>query len=81
MSENWAILWQAVLFGLVHNLFEWSAPIATHIVIFLPACIGGYLLGYMNEKVFKGSIFPSILLHGIGNSIINLSRAFGFWMI
>lgn len=80
MSENAALLLQAVIFALVHNLFEGSAPLSTHIIVFIPPFLGGYLLGYMNEKIFKGSILPSAALHGFGNAFINLSRVFGFWM-
>ena len=37
---------------------------------------GGWLLGYLDEKLSKGSIIPSILLHGFGNFIMVLSTAF-----
>lgn len=37
---------------------------------------GGFLLGYLAEKSFQGSILPGAFLHGLGNFIINLIQAF-----
>lgn len=37
---------------------------------FMFPTIAGWLLGYIDEKVYNGSIIPSILLHGV----INFSR-------
>jgi len=34
------------------------------------------MLGYLDEKIFNGSIIPSIILHGLGNFLVNMSKAF-----
>jgi membrane protease YdiL (CAAX protease family) len=38
--------------------------------------VGALLLGWLNEKIFNGSIIPSILLHGAGNFITSMLVAF-----
>lgn len=37
---------------------------------------GGWLLGYIDEKKYNGSIIPSILLHGLVNFVRDMLMAF-----
>lgn len=67
---------QSVIFGAMHIIFASNLNAIGTIVVFATTFIGGYILGYLSEKTFKGSIIPSILLHGLGNFIINIMQAF-----
>lgn len=67
---------QAILFGAMHVIFSSNTNLGATIIIFGTTFIGGYCLGYLSEKSFKGSIIPAIILHGLGNCIINLIQAF-----
>lgn len=67
---------QAIIFGAMHNLFSSNTSFPASIIIFSTTFIGGYCLGYLSEKCFKGSIIPAIFLHGLGNCIINIIQAF-----
>jgi len=73
VGTAWAIIITAVLFGLMHNFFLLLADIpvgfAYHIVEFTYPFIVGLMFGFANEKLFGGSIWPSILLHGLGNTV------------
>ena len=64
-------LLQALLFGAVHLLIftgqKFSFPLAIGIVLY-PA-IGGWIMGYLNERVGNGSILPGWLMHGLVNLI------------
>lgn len=72
---------QAVLFGLMHNGLYLLAGIPVgmdyHIYMFLFTGGAALLLGFLNEKIYNGSIIPSILLHGAGNFIGSMLVAFG----
>ena len=74
------ILLQAVLFGLMHNILYIIAGLNVglwyHTLTFLFTGMGALLLGWLNEKIFNGSILPSILLHGAGNFISTMLVAF-----
>jgi membrane protease YdiL (CAAX protease family) len=74
------IIIQAVLFGLMHNLLCILAGLDVglwfHIVLFTFTGVGALLLGLLNEKIYNGSIVPSILLHGAGNFIASMLVAF-----
>ena len=74
------IVIQGVLFGLMHNVIYALAglPVSLqfHLVLFIFTGMGGLLLGLLNEKIYNGSIIPSILLHGLGNFISNLMVMF-----
>lgn len=71
---------QAILFGLMHNLLFLAAGIQVgiwyHILMFTFTGMGALLLGILNEKIYNGSIIPSILLHGTGNFIATMLVAF-----
>lgn len=75
------IILQAVLFGLMHNLLYIAAGLDVglwyHVLTFLFTGVGALLLGWLNEKIYNGSIIPSILLHGAGNFISTMLVAFG----
>ncbi len=71
---------QAILFGALHNLLFLAASVqisvAAHLVLFVLAAVGGGLLALLNERVYNGSIWPSVLLHGAGNVAAILLAAF-----
>lgn len=58
----------AVLFGLMHValpiLAGLDVGIDFYIYEFVYTSIAALLLGYANEKMFNGSIWPSVILHG-----------------
>ena len=74
------ILLQAVLFGFMHNALYILAGLNVglwyHTLIFITTGMGALLLGWLNEKIFNGSIIPSIFLHGSGNFIATMLVAF-----
>lgn len=74
------IVLQAVLFGLMHNVLYIIAGLDVglwyHTLTFVFTGTGALLLGWLNEKIFNGSIIPSILLHGAGNFIASMFVAF-----
>lgn len=47
-----------------------------YIYEFVYTAVAAALLGYVNEKIFNGSIWPSIMLHGTVDFISNISIAF-----
>ena len=70
------IVLQAVLFGLMHNilyiLVGLDVGLWYHILTFIFTGMGALLLGWLNEKIYNGSIIPSIVLHGAGNFIATM---------
>lgn len=74
------IILQAVLFGLMHNLLYIMAGLEVgiwyHTLTFIFTGMGALLLGWLNEKIYNGSIIPSIFLHGAGNFISTMLIAF-----
>lgn len=74
------VVLQAVLFGLMHNMLYILAGLDVglwyHTLTFIFTGTGALLLGWLNEKIFNGSIIPSILLHGAGNFIASMLVAF-----
>ena len=74
------IILQAILFGLMHNALYLLAGLDVglwyHTLSFIFTGTGALLLGWLNEKIFNGSILPSILLHGAGNFITTMLVAF-----
>ena len=67
---------QAICFGLLHVLFFSGDGMVTYILLIITTSIGGWMLGYLDENIFNGSIIPSIVLHGLGNFLFNMSKAF-----
>lgn len=68
---------QATLFGLLHGImfFTLVSPLtATAIIIFTGSI--GYAMGYINEEHADGSIFPSIIIHGLSNFVAALVYLF-----
>lgn len=74
---------QAVLFGLMHNglylLAGLPVGIDYHIGMFLFSGVAALLLGFLDEKIFNGSIVPSVIVHGLGNFVGSMSVAFGLY--
>lgn len=77
------IIIQGALFGLMHNGLYVLAGVPVgmdfHVMMFLFTGGAGLLLAWLDEKIFNGSIVPSILLHGLGNFIGSLRVAFRWW--
>lgn len=71
LSFEKANLLQATIFGLVHVLMMigLSMNIGLIVVVFFFTTLVGYIFGYINEKLANGSIVPSIIAHGIANTI------------
>lgn len=70
-------LTQSILFGLLHGaMFVLITGIVGAVVIIFITGIAGYLMGYINEKLSKGSIVPSWLLHGCANLCSSLIAMF-----
>ena len=71
---------QGIIFGLLHNIIYLIGGIDIsfqfHIILFIFTGMGGLLLGILDEKIYNGSIIPSILLHGLGNFLSNLMVIF-----
>lgn len=74
------VILQAVLFALMHNVLYLLAGVPVgvfyHVLMFVFTGAGALLLAYLNEKIYNGSIIPSILLHGLGNFIASMIVAF-----
>ena len=81
LGKTKGIVLQAVLFGLMHNALLLLAGLHVglwyHTLMFLFTGAGALLLGWLNEKIYNGSIIPGILLHGAGNFISSMLVAFG----
>ena len=64
----------------MHNvlfiLADLPVDLTYHIASAAFTFLGAFLLGFANEKVFNGSIWPSILLHGLGNTTSYILEAF-----
>lgn len=72
LGFQWGNLVQAVLFGLLHliMMFMLSRLNAFSLIYsFVVPGVAGYIIGYINEKVGKGSIIPGWIAHGTGNVI------------
>ena len=80
LGDVQGILLQALLFGLMHNVIYLLAGLNVgiwyHTLTFVFTGTGALLLGLLNQKLFNGSIIPSILLHGAGNFITTMLIAF-----
>ena len=80
LGDIQGILLQGLLFGLMHNVIYLLAGLHVgiwyHTLTFVFTGTGALLLGWLNEKIFNGSILPSILLHGAGNFIATMIVAF-----
>lgn len=74
------IIIQAILFGFMHNVIYMLVGVEIslqyHIALFIFTGMGGLLLGLLDEKIYNGSIIPSIFLHGLSNFISYLQVMF-----
>lgn len=77
------VLLQAFLFGLMHFVLVAASGLAVGVDFYLYeftyTFLGALMLGLANEKLFDGSIWPSICLHGAGNFVSTLATAFLWW--
>ncbi len=80
LGSTKGVILQAVLFALMHNILYILAGVPVgfdyHLIMFIFTGAGALLLGWVNEKIYNGSIIPSIILHGAGNFIASISVAF-----
>ena len=80
-GTNAGIVIQGVCFGLMHNTLYLLAGINVglpfHIWMFIFTGGMGTLLAVLDEKIFKGSVIPSILVHGANNYVSSMAIAFG----
>jgi membrane protease YdiL (CAAX protease family) len=79
LGFQWGNLVQAALFGLLHliMMFMLSRLNASSLIYsFVVPGVAGYIIGYINEKVGKGSIIPGWIAHGTGNVISYYLLAF-----
>lgn len=76
-------LLQAFLFGMMHVALVALSGMAVgadfYLYEFAYTFLGALMLGIANEKLFDGSIWPGICLHGLGNFISDLGVAFLWW--
>lgn len=71
---------QALLFGFMHSIALFSiGQLALAILVTISTGLMGFLLGYITEKKFDGSILPSWGIHGLANIIASLSVAFSLF--
>lgn len=81
------VLIGATTFALMHNILyivasllgQLDVSIIFHIVMFSFTFIAGVFMGSINEKIFNGSIWASILLHGSVNFINTMLLAFSIY--
>lgn len=72
-----ANLVQSLLFGVIHALmFIQLIGNLKAMAIFAFISLIAFVLGAINEQQAKGSIFPSVLIHTLANTIVSLLFAF-----
>jgi len=70
-------LLQSLLFGAIHGLmFLSTVQLVGVFFIFIATALAGYLMGWMNEKVSKGSIITSWAIHSIANFLAAIKMMF-----
>ncbi len=70
-------LTQGLLFGIIHGvMFYGSVQVMIAVIITLFTCIIAVAMGYINEKLAGGAIWPSWLIHGISNFFATLVALF-----
>lgn len=68
---------QSLLFGLMHGIFFVShTGILGVVIIIILTGMGGWLMGWINEKQSDGSIVSSWLLHGCVNFLASIFAMF-----
>ena len=77
------VLIQAFLFGAMHlaliALSGLGVGIDFYIYEFVYTFAGALMLALANEKIFNGSLWPSVFLHGLGNFISTMAPILGWW--
>ncbi|MCR5215766.1 MAG: CPBP family intramembrane metalloprotease [Lachnospiraceae bacterium] len=67
---------QSLLFGLIHGIgFFTQVGILSAVLIVLFTGGIAFVMGYINEKVANGSVFPSWIIHALTNIISGLMIA------
>ena len=76
-SFNIANIVQALLFGLLHGamFFPFAGAVKTALIIAFTGTIA-WFMGYINEKLSKGSIIPSWIIHTVSNLFSGIASAF-----
>ena len=66
---------QGIIFGALHLIMVWGqVGLLAGAAIFIYPIIAAMLLGYLNEKVASGSIYPSWIVHGLMNTVSQLMQ-------
>ena len=61
---------QASIFGLLHLVMMFPAVgLAIAMILAFVTGFMGWVMGYVNEKLANGSILPSWIIHGFGNTL------------
>ena len=62
---------QSILFGLLHGVLLLALDIGLLFVVLVTvfSLVAGWMMGYINEKLSNGSIFPSWVIHSIKNIV------------
>jgi len=74
LSEQVGLVWgntiQAIIFGLIHGALMQAVadPLTVGLVVVLTAGVAWYF-GWMNQKWNQGSMIPSWVAHGVGNTL------------
>ncbi|MPQ33906.1 CPBP family intramembrane metalloprotease [Clostridium estertheticum] len=69
---------QALIFAVPHILNFAATPILEITLCVLNALFIGYVFGYITEKIYNGSIIPSIMAHALINILSGLLLIFVF---
>jgi membrane protease YdiL (CAAX protease family) len=71
LGFTWGNVLQGLVFGAVHLLIftrqDFALLPAAGVLLF--SGLGGWMLGYLNERIGDGSILPGWWLHGLGNTL------------
>ncbi len=79
LGFHWGNALQALIFGAIHLVVFIAQPFSILLavaVVFLPT-IGGWIAGYLMERIGNGSIVPAWMLHALINLGAYWALAFG----
>ncbi|MCM1227398.1 MAG: hypothetical protein NC320_08245 [Clostridium sp.] len=71
-------LWNSGITSIIYLLAGAEIGVSGHLMLFIGTGCAGLAFGVLNERLFSGSIIPSILLHGMINFSSSLSEALGW---
>lgn len=79
LGFHWGNPLQALIFGAIHLVVFIAQPFSILLavaIVFLPT-LGGWIAGYLMERVGNGSIVPAWMLHALINLVAYWALAFG----